>query len=61
MVPAAITKTKEPRTVPLSENAVAWLEWFFANVHQPDPSERLMEHWTPRRLHAARKRTAAGQ
>ena len=56
MVPAAITKTKEPRTVPLSENAVAWLEWFFANVRQPDPSERVMEPWTPNRYRAARTR-----
>ena len=56
MVPAAITKTKEPRTVPLSENAVAWLEWFFANVRQPDPNERVMEPWTPNRYRAARTR-----
>jgi len=58
MVPASITKTQEPRTVPLSENAVAWLEWYFANVRRADPDERVMERWTPSRLRAARKRVA---
>jgi integrase len=59
--PASVTKTKEPRTVPLSDNAIAWLEWFFANARQPDPDERLTERWTPNRLRAARKRVAAGK
>ena len=58
MVLATITKTQEPRTVPLSENAVAWLEWYFANVRRPDPNERVMEHWSPSRFRAARKRTS---
>jgi integrase len=55
-VPAAITKSKEPRTVPLSENAIAWLQWFFTNVRQPQPEERLMQGWTPNKLRAAQNR-----
>jgi integrase len=55
-VPAAITKSKEPRTVLLSENAIAWLQWFFTNVRQPQPEERLIQGWTPNKLRAAQNR-----
>jgi integrase len=61
MVPAAITKTKEPRTVPLSDNAIAWLEWFFTNVRRPDPDQRLMQGWTPTRLRNARTRAVGSE
>lgn len=56
MIPAAITKSREPRTVPLSENAIAWWQWFFTHVRQPQPEERLMHGWTPNRLRAAQSR-----
>ena len=56
IVPAAISKVKEKRIVPLSANAIAWLQWYFqATKRQPKGEERLMSKWYPNKLRASRQ------
>jgi site-specific recombinase XerC len=65
VVPAEITKTRRKRIIPLSENAIEWLQWYFerrAGVGEPEA--RLMHAFGPyklRRIQLANFKAAAGE
>jgi site-specific recombinase XerC len=65
IVPAAISKVKRKRIIPLSDNAIEWLQWYFQEATRvASPDERLMSKWTPKRLKAHRQanyEAAAGE
>ena len=65
MVPAAISKTKQKRIIPLSDNAISWMQWYFqATQRQPNGDERLMSQWSLMKLRASRRanyEAAAGE
>jgi site-specific recombinase XerD len=55
IVPAAISKVKRKRIIPLSDNAIAWMQWFKATGRTLDGDERLMSKWTLNKLRAHRQ------
>ena len=65
LVPAEISKVKKKRIIPLSENAIEWLHWYFERRGAVcESSSRLMSKWTVNRLRASRQanfEAAAGQ
>ena len=55
IVPAEFSKTKRKRLVPLSENAIDWLQWYFqrrGTVNDPDDSFDV-RLWPPQVPHEA--------
>ena len=65
LVPASISKTQKKRIVPLTENAISWMQWYFhATNRQPSGDERLMSNWYLNKLRAsqhANYEAAAGE
>ena len=65
IVPASISKVKRKRIIPLSDNAVEWMQWYFkASGITPNGDERLMGKWTRNALKMSRRanyEAAAGQ
>jgi site-specific recombinase XerC len=56
LVPAEISKVRRKRIIPLSENAIDWLHWYFERRGAVcEPATRLMSEWTPNRLRASRQ------
>jgi integrase len=56
IVPAAISKVKRKRIIPLSDNAIAWMQWYFEAIgRQPTGDEMLMRAWTFSTLKVARQ------
>ena len=53
IVPAAISKVKKKRIIPLSDNAVSWMQWYFHHARKdilPEGAELLMSKWHPNKL-----------
>jgi site-specific recombinase XerD len=51
LVPAEISKVKRKRIIPLSDNAIAWLDWYSDKVQRtPNGNELLMSKWTVHKL-----------
>ena len=65
IVPAAFSKTKRKRLVPLSDNAIEWLEWYFKRRGRiSDPTTRLLHAFNPHKLRMSQQvnfKAAAGQ
>jgi site-specific recombinase XerC len=65
IVPAEISKIKRRRIIPLSENAIAWMQWYSKATNcQPSGDEMLMSKWYPNKLRASRQanyEAAAGE
>ena len=65
IVPAEISKLKRKRIIPLSDNAIAWMQWYYQTTQrQPSGDELLMSKWYPNKLRASRKanyEAAAGE
>jgi integrase len=64
IVPAAISKVKRKRIIPLSENAVAWMQRYFRRAGYPAPEARLLHsfgHHKFRMHQLANFKAAAGQ
>ena len=65
IVPASISKVKRKRIIPLSDNAIAWMQWYFNTTSRmPDASELLMSKWSRNALKMSRQanyEAAAGQ
>ena len=56
IVPAAISKVKRKRIIPLSDNAIAWMQWYYQTTQrQPSGDEVLMTKWYPNKLRASRQ------
>jgi len=57
IVPAAISKVKRKRIIPLSDNAIAWMQWYFqaSGGTPPDGDERLMSKWSLNKLRVHRQ------
>ena len=53
IVPAAISKVKKKRIIPLSDNAVSWMQWYFHHARKdilPEGDELPMSKWHPNKL-----------
>jgi site-specific recombinase XerC len=65
IVPAAFSKTKKKRLVPLSDNAIEWLQWYFRRRGGIcEPETRLLHAFSPYKLRMsqlANFKAAAGQ
>jgi site-specific recombinase XerD len=65
IVPAEISKVKRKRIIPLSDNAIAWMQWYSkATNRQPQGGERMMSKWRLNKLRASRQanyEAAAGE
>jgi site-specific recombinase XerD len=58
IVPAAISKVKRKRIIPLSENAIQWMQWYFETIgrkHIDSGDERLMSKWHINKLRASQQ------
>jgi site-specific recombinase XerD len=67
IIPASISKIKRKRIIPLSDNAITWIQWYVHHAREgimPQADERLMSQWNEYSLKMSRQanyEAAAGE